>query len=63
MSGCPEWGLTNNYYPWKVEIGFVCMGYWNPSTTSCNICMNICYSCDKESSCNKFCYEIIPNCD
>ncbi len=61
--GCPNWGLNRELVNPRIEIGFVCVGYWNPSMDNCLSCMNICYSCaDGSSLCNQFCYEIYPNC-
>ncbi len=60
--GCPSWGVNKVNLPHNSDIGVVCLGYWNPSYTSCLSCMATCFSCPNNSSCNEFCYEIYPQC-
>ena len=53
--GCPLWGLNLEYHAFKVEIGFVCLGFWNPTLTSCLSCMTTCFSFRDSRSCNQLC--------
>ena len=53
--GCPNWGLFHEYHTYKEKTGYVCIGYWNNDRSSCLNCMNHCFSCADELSCNEKC--------
>jgi hypothetical protein len=63
IAGYPGWGTTTVAHSFKIDTGFVCLGYWNAAFTSCLSCMNTCFSCANSSTCNQLCSEKYANCN